>query len=72
MDCFDPFVFSIGNFIDGQKVDVSQSDPGYLPEKKRNKYHREKNLSIAIVLLFSDSTHFYWNTTRWKPNYRLE
>ena len=42
MDCFDPFVFSIGNFIDGQKVDVSQSDPGYLPEKKRNKYHREK------------------------------
>ena len=34
MDCFDPFVFSIGNFIDGQKVDVSQSDPGYLPEKK--------------------------------------
>ena len=37
MDSFDPFVFSIGNFIDGQKVDVSQSDPRYLQEKKRKR-----------------------------------
>ena len=44
MDSFDPFVFSIGNFIDGQKVDVSQSDPGYLQERRKERIIGEKNL----------------------------